>query len=128
MAHAPGGNPVARPRRSRAGERAQGTYGDIPTPETVAVRIVPGWARKYGGGTSAALSGGPHIMTTRTQRTGVFLAACGTVLLVAALSGCGSTDATGAPAVHKSFAFRADINSGARRRKSACTSGSPPRA
>ncbi|MDF6021392.1 DUF4097 family beta strand repeat-containing protein [Streptomyces sp. JH34] len=44
-------------------------------------------------------------MTVRTRRTETLVAAAGTVLLVAALSGCGSTDAEGAPAEHKSFAF-----------------------
>ncbi|MEW2098472.1 DUF4097 family beta strand repeat-containing protein [[Kitasatospora] papulosa] len=44
-------------------------------------------------------------MTVRTRRTDTLVAAAGTVLLVAALSGCGSTDAEDAPSEHKSFAF-----------------------
>ncbi|MFC8224162.1 DUF4097 family beta strand repeat-containing protein [Streptomyces sp. NPDC057287] len=44
-------------------------------------------------------------MTIRTRRTDALVAAAGTVLLVAALSGCGSADAEDAPAEHKSFAF-----------------------
>ncbi|KPC84661.1 MULTISPECIES: DUF4097 family beta strand repeat-containing protein [Streptomyces] len=44
-------------------------------------------------------------MTIRTRRTDALVATAGTVLLVAALSGCGSTDAEDAPAEHKSFAF-----------------------
>ncbi|WP_326669852.1 DUF4097 family beta strand repeat-containing protein [Streptomyces sp. NBC_01257] len=43
---------------------------------------------------------------TRTRtRTRVLVAAGGTVLLVAGLSGCGSTDVEDAPAEHKSFAY-----------------------
>ncbi|MEU8705006.1 DUF4097 family beta strand repeat-containing protein [Streptomyces sp. NPDC048565] len=44
-------------------------------------------------------------MTIRTRRTEALVAAGGTVLLVAALSGCGSTDVGDAPDEHKSFAF-----------------------
>ncbi|MEU0145782.1 DUF4097 family beta strand repeat-containing protein [Streptomyces sp. NPDC006288] len=44
-------------------------------------------------------------MTIRTRRTKALVAAAGTVLLVAALSGCGSANAEGAPTEHKSFAF-----------------------
>ncbi|MEV2247068.1 DUF4097 family beta strand repeat-containing protein [Streptomyces sp. NPDC049970] len=44
-------------------------------------------------------------MTIRTRRTEALVAAAGTVLLVAALSGCGSANAEGAPTEHKSFAF-----------------------
>ncbi|WP_250287329.1 DUF4097 family beta strand repeat-containing protein [Streptomyces atroolivaceus] len=44
-------------------------------------------------------------MTIRTRRTDALVATAGTVLLVAALSGCGSTDAEDAAAEHKSFAF-----------------------
>lgn len=44
-------------------------------------------------------------MTIRTRRTDALMAAAGTVLLVASLSGCGSTDAEDAVAEHKSFAF-----------------------
>ncbi|MFC8590311.1 DUF4097 family beta strand repeat-containing protein [Streptomyces atroolivaceus] len=44
-------------------------------------------------------------MTIRTRRTDALMATAGTVLLVAALSGCGSTDAEDAAAEHKSFAF-----------------------
>ncbi|MFE2054985.1 DUF4097 family beta strand repeat-containing protein [Streptomyces sp. NPDC059446] len=44
-------------------------------------------------------------MTIRTRRTKTLVATAGTVLLVAALSGCGSADAEDAPAEHKSFAF-----------------------
>ncbi|MEU1214281.1 DUF4097 family beta strand repeat-containing protein [Streptomyces sp. NPDC005790] len=44
-------------------------------------------------------------MTIRTRRTRALVAAAGTVLLVAGLSGCGSADAEDAPAEHKSFAF-----------------------
>ncbi|MFD6279743.1 DUF4097 family beta strand repeat-containing protein [Streptomyces sp. NPDC060209] len=44
-------------------------------------------------------------MTIRTRRIDALVATAGTVLLVAALSGCGSTDAEDAPAEHKSFAF-----------------------
>ncbi|MFJ8919848.1 Putative adhesin [Streptomyces sp. LamerLS-316] len=44
-------------------------------------------------------------MTIRTRRTDALVAAAGTVLLVAALSGCGSTDAEDAAAEHKSFSY-----------------------
>ncbi|MEV7105555.1 DUF4097 family beta strand repeat-containing protein [Streptomyces atroolivaceus] len=44
-------------------------------------------------------------MTIRTRRTAALVATAGTVLLVAALSGCGSADAEDAAAEHKSFAF-----------------------
>ncbi|MEU5654271.1 DUF4097 family beta strand repeat-containing protein [Streptomyces sp. NPDC047737] len=44
-------------------------------------------------------------MTIRTRRTDGLLAVGGTVLLVAALSGCGGANAEGAPVEHKSFAF-----------------------
>ncbi|MFF9689329.1 DUF4097 family beta strand repeat-containing protein [Streptomyces sp. NPDC014623] len=44
-------------------------------------------------------------MTIRTRRTDTLVAAAGAVLLVAALGGCGSTDAEDAAAEHKSFAF-----------------------
>ncbi|MFJ8748913.1 DUF4097 family beta strand repeat-containing protein [Streptomyces sp. NPDC102441] len=44
-------------------------------------------------------------MTIRTRRTDSLVAIAGTALLVAALSGCGSTDAEDARAEHKSFAF-----------------------
>ncbi|MFE7747546.1 DUF4097 family beta strand repeat-containing protein [Streptomyces sp. NPDC057428] len=44
-------------------------------------------------------------MTIRTRRTTALVALGGTVLLVTALSGCGSADAEGAPAEHKSFAL-----------------------
>ncbi|MFE9825068.1 DUF4097 family beta strand repeat-containing protein [Streptomyces sp. NPDC005791] len=44
-------------------------------------------------------------MTIRTRRTRALVAAAGTVLLLAGLSGCGSADAEDAPAEHKSFAF-----------------------
>ncbi|MFE9725244.1 DUF4097 family beta strand repeat-containing protein [Streptomyces sp. NPDC005794] len=44
-------------------------------------------------------------MTIRTRRTQALVATAGTVLLVAGLSGCGSTDAEDAPAEYKSFAF-----------------------
>ncbi|MFH8754208.1 DUF4097 family beta strand repeat-containing protein [Streptomyces atroolivaceus] len=44
-------------------------------------------------------------MTIRTRRTDALVATAGTVLLVAALSGCGSADAEDAAAEHKSFAF-----------------------
>lgn len=44
-------------------------------------------------------------MAIRTRRTDALVAAAGTVLLVAALSGCGSADAEDSPAEHKSFAF-----------------------
>ncbi|WP_405662055.1 DUF4097 domain-containing protein [Streptomyces sp. NBC_01166] len=47
-------------------------------------------------------------MTIRTRRTDALVAAAGTVLLVAALSGCGSADAEDAAAEHKSFAFGGD--------------------
>ncbi|MEV6261914.1 DUF4097 family beta strand repeat-containing protein [Streptomyces sp. NPDC051784] len=43
--------------------------------------------------------------TIRTRRTTALVATAGTVLLVGALSGCGSADAEGAPAEHKAFAF-----------------------
>ncbi|MFD8799797.1 DUF4097 family beta strand repeat-containing protein [Streptomyces atroolivaceus] len=44
-------------------------------------------------------------MTIRIRRTDALVATAGTVLLVAALSGCGSADAEDAAAEHKSFAF-----------------------
>ncbi|MFC9943343.1 DUF4097 family beta strand repeat-containing protein [Streptomyces pratensis] len=44
-------------------------------------------------------------MTSRTRRTSALVATAGTVLLVAALSGCGSANAEDAPTEHKSFAF-----------------------
>ncbi|MGW0789561.1 DUF4097 family beta strand repeat-containing protein [Streptomyces sp. NPDC002911] len=44
-------------------------------------------------------------MTIRTRHTRALAATAGTVLLVAGLTGCGSTDAEDAPAEHKSFAF-----------------------
>ncbi|MFE4449867.1 DUF4097 family beta strand repeat-containing protein [Streptomyces sp. NPDC056796] len=44
-------------------------------------------------------------MTIRTRHTDALVAAAGTVLLVAALSGCGSTDAEDSAPEHKSFAF-----------------------
>ncbi|MBM7438732.1 DUF4097 family beta strand repeat-containing protein [Streptomyces sp. HB132] len=44
-------------------------------------------------------------MTIRSRRTDALVATAGTALLVAALSGCGGTDAEDAPAEHKSFAF-----------------------
>lgn len=44
-------------------------------------------------------------MTIRTRRTDALIATAGTVLLVAALGGCGGTDAEDTPAEHKSFAF-----------------------
>ncbi|MEU0132525.1 DUF4097 family beta strand repeat-containing protein [Streptomyces sp. NPDC006296] len=44
-------------------------------------------------------------MTVRTRRTDALVAAAGTVLLVAALSGCGSAEAEDSVTEHKSFAF-----------------------
>ncbi|MFE3514022.1 DUF4097 family beta strand repeat-containing protein [Streptomyces sp. NPDC059166] len=43
--------------------------------------------------------------TIRTRRTTALAATAGAVLLGAALTGCGSANAEGAPAEHKSFAF-----------------------
>ncbi|MEU9357491.1 DUF4097 family beta strand repeat-containing protein [Streptomyces sp. NPDC048301] len=43
--------------------------------------------------------------TIRTPRTTALVATAGAVLLAGALSGCGSADAEGAPAEHRSFAF-----------------------
>ncbi|WP_406449723.1 DUF4097 domain-containing protein [Streptomyces sp. NBC_00876] len=45
------------------------------------------------------------MTTTIRTRTNLVVATGGTVLLLAALSGCGSTDVEDAPAEHKSFAY-----------------------
>lgn len=109
MAHGPRGNPVGP---APTLPRAQEDTGDIPTPETVAVRIVPGVGAYIRWSHIGSALRGTRIMTIRTRRTRrtrrtntTLVATAGTVLLVAALSGCGSADAEDAPAEHKSFAF-----------------------